>query len=881
MGDTPRRGPTASIVLATIFLLSIPAFSVSGVAVAAAGNQPVDWPTFQHDHRNTGHDGNATGPRENVTVIWNVSAGGPVQSAPAVVDGTVYVGSDDNRVYALSASDGSERWNVSTGGSVKSSPAVVNDTVFVGSNDGRLYALNATDGTERWTVTTGGAVRSSPTVVADTVYVGSDDGNVYAIRTSNGTQRWSVTTGGAVKSSPAVAKSLVYVGSDDNSVYALNATDGSQRWNVATGSSIRSSPAVENRTVYAGSLDQSLYALNASDGTQRWRSSLGNDVRSSPAVMDGTVYVGTVPTGSKPRRTLHALNTADGTERWPFPIDVKSSPAVVDGVVYVGSVDNHVYAVNASDGTEIWNVPTGNDVVSSPAVVDGVVYVGSDDGNVYAIAEDHAPPAISNFAVQVEDTRTVSVSFDSNESLDAIAVEFENETGSVVETLTESDFGATGADPATYSARTTLASPGFYTVTLTTAADSVGNDGAAGESETVNLVVDDVSIQHLEGPAPDVSNLTASVYLAQGSNGRLQLQVRNNSAAENDLVNRTELSGIGVESNTTLAVNVTLVDWTPRVLFGTGRNLGWSTTDVGDDTTTLNLTVRPAETQLIASQLANPDDPWPSGPNDRADVRILSTVDLAVSDMGFLASRAERNLFNGTILATDAQSIGPPRYDAPNETVTIAVAGPHLTVGGSTNTGFYEVFVPEALLDEWGVSRPDDLTVTAIGEPVAPTTATNSSGGVRLVGPVHYSEGEIAVGPNPNSASDGDSAGGNSEDDGSSEGGGSSGTAGSSDSFDPPAETTRDGQTTTSTPPSTSSPRHTTGRKTPTPTSVSTPSATAVETVQVATEQSSPRSERVTTTVGEVSGGSVPDLGIVVVAVGLFGAGVLAIRRLG
>lgn len=62
-------------------------------------------------------------------------------SSPAVVDGTVYVGSADNNVYAISTTDGTERWAFQTGNRVYSSPAVVEETVYVGSADNSVYAL--------------------------------------------------------------------------------------------------------------------------------------------------------------------------------------------------------------------------------------------------------------------------------------------------------------------------------------------------------------------------------------------------------------------------------------------------------------------------------------------------------------------------------------------------------------------------------------------------------------------------------------------------------------------------------------------------------------------------------------------------------------------
>ena len=70
---------------------------------------------------------------------------------------------------------------------------------------------------------------------------------------------------------------------------------------------------------------------------------------------------------------------------------VDSSSAVVSGVVYVDSNDKNIYALNATNGSKIWNYATSAAVhiypfpTSSPAVVNGVVYVGSYGGNVYAL----------------------------------------------------------------------------------------------------------------------------------------------------------------------------------------------------------------------------------------------------------------------------------------------------------------------------------------------------------------------------------------------------------------------------------------------------------------------------------------------------------------
>ncbi len=68
-----------------------------------------------------------------------------------------------------------------TGSRVYSSPAIGSDgTIYVGSNDKKLYAINS-DGTKRWEFLTGNLVYSSPAIGSDgTIYVGSDDNRLYA-----------------------------------------------------------------------------------------------------------------------------------------------------------------------------------------------------------------------------------------------------------------------------------------------------------------------------------------------------------------------------------------------------------------------------------------------------------------------------------------------------------------------------------------------------------------------------------------------------------------------------------------------------------------------------------------------------------------------------
>jgi outer membrane protein assembly factor BamB len=154
-------------------------------------------------------------------------------------------------------------WSFATDGGVESSPTLSADgkTLFVGSYDKSVYALSAADGSTRWTFATGGPVRRDPALSPDgsTVYVGSDDRYVYALSAAAGSVQWRSATGDAVWCSPAVSAdgSMVYVGSNDGSVHALRAADGERRWRFATGGGVMGSIALsaDGSTLYFGSLD--------------------------------------------------------------------------------------------------------------------------------------------------------------------------------------------------------------------------------------------------------------------------------------------------------------------------------------------------------------------------------------------------------------------------------------------------------------------------------------------------------------------------------------------------------------------------------------------------------------------------------------------------
>jgi outer membrane protein assembly factor BamB len=131
--------------------------------------------------------------------LWSYDTNSPLLSSPTIgPDGTVYVGSEDGRLFAVDI-DGNLRWTHTADAFLYSSPAVSADgnTIFVGSGDGVLYALGR-DGSELWSFETtgfglmGGAIFASPAIGIDgTVYLGAlNDPNLYALDPNDGNVKW-------------------------------------------------------------------------------------------------------------------------------------------------------------------------------------------------------------------------------------------------------------------------------------------------------------------------------------------------------------------------------------------------------------------------------------------------------------------------------------------------------------------------------------------------------------------------------------------------------------------------------------------------------------------------------------------------------------------
>jgi outer membrane protein assembly factor BamB len=247
-------------------------------------------------------------------LVWSTSAGGYVQahfssavvlrSSPTVVDNRVYVGSLDKNVYSLDADDGDIEWTYKTDGYITSSPAVVDGVVYITSQEltsGALYMLNAANGNliRRVTIpyqegTRGTDMHSSPSVAKGMVFVAANKKVYYGINATTGNITWTFrddTAGEFIICSPIYQDGKVFL-VDEFFIVAVDAFNGKRLWQAFLGTEFYVSPTYADGKLYVTSDQRGIYVMNASDGAKLGWFSMASNSWSSATIYEGKVYVG-------------------------------------------------------------------------------------------------------------------------------------------------------------------------------------------------------------------------------------------------------------------------------------------------------------------------------------------------------------------------------------------------------------------------------------------------------------------------------------------------------------------------------------------------------------------------------------------------------------
>jgi outer membrane protein assembly factor BamB len=168
------------------------------------------------------------------------------------------------RLYALSASDGTEKWAFeSTDGYPKQLYAVETAVAYIAYQD-FASGVSAQTGELLWRKDTGNWV---PTLsgAGNTVYFGSANTVVHALDVAGGTAVWQFNipegTFNYVLGAPVFMNDTLYFLTQQGDLFALDAQDGSQQWQYATGIvAARTGLSVGDNALFIGDADGIVHA---------------------------------------------------------------------------------------------------------------------------------------------------------------------------------------------------------------------------------------------------------------------------------------------------------------------------------------------------------------------------------------------------------------------------------------------------------------------------------------------------------------------------------------------------------------------------------------------------------------------------------------------
>ncbi|WP_242096249.1 PQQ-binding-like beta-propeller repeat protein [Sphingomonas sp. CROZ-RG-20F-R02-07] len=225
------------------------------------------------------------------TVLWEKTIASPEGNRHARFgggvsydDGKVFASDGLGDVVALNAADGKELWRAKPGGPLRGAPTISNGSLYVLTQDNQVFALSETDGKVQWaqsgTLETQGVFGvAAPAASQGTVVTGFSSGELSAYRYENGRVLWqdalsrtsistSVSSLADIDADPVIDQGKVYAVGQGGRMVALDLGTGQRLWeqNLAG----ISTPWIAGEWLFVATDDARLLCLARATGKARW-----------------------------------------------------------------------------------------------------------------------------------------------------------------------------------------------------------------------------------------------------------------------------------------------------------------------------------------------------------------------------------------------------------------------------------------------------------------------------------------------------------------------------------------------------------------------------------------------------------------------------------
>jgi outer membrane protein assembly factor BamB len=248
-------------------------------------------------------------------IVWKKRPGGPLRGAPTVANGSVYVMSQDNQIFALAQQDGATQWTDSgtmeaTGVFGVAAPAAGQGTVIAGYSSGELSAYRYENGRTLWgdalsrtSISTSVAsladIDADPVIDRGRVFAIGQGGRMASYELVSGQRLWEINIAGI--STPSVVGEWVFVVTDDAKLLCVARATGKIRWisqlqrfkkmKKKTGAVRWTGPVLAGNRLYLVSTLGDMVSVDPATGKAAEPIEMHHPMSLTPVVANRTLYI--------------------------------------------------------------------------------------------------------------------------------------------------------------------------------------------------------------------------------------------------------------------------------------------------------------------------------------------------------------------------------------------------------------------------------------------------------------------------------------------------------------------------------------------------------------------------------------------------------------
>lgn len=265
-------------------------------------------------------------------VLWKQHLPGAINSLPIVDAESLYIATDDERLFALSLKDGTLQWSNALRGTIHFNAGLMKyrNSIYAATTRGYLHRFTRR-GKLLWILKLPAGIYAKPVQSGKFLFVSTNDDHIYGIDVNLKIMVFKVKVGKVIGSTISIKGKNLYISNYNGEVVCYNYERDEILWRHHSGSRIIVDSFLYGNDLYIANVNGDISKLDLF-GNLQWKISLGNTIKKTPLVDGYTVYVLT-------QKVLYLVDSESGSIKWSYvvPDKVTTNIALSHKNMYFGT----------------------------------------------------------------------------------------------------------------------------------------------------------------------------------------------------------------------------------------------------------------------------------------------------------------------------------------------------------------------------------------------------------------------------------------------------------------------------------------------------------------------------------------------------------------